>query len=500
VAVAAQKPGAAAKPKAPAKPNIVFVLADDLGWGDVDCNNPEAKTRTPNMDALMRMGVNFTEAHSAASVSVPSRYGILTGRNPFRKGELDKGGESGYIVPQLETGRTTLPMMLRSAGYRTGVVGKWHQGMIWPKDADGNTLYDKELTQGPNSRGFDYSFVLPGSLDMPPYVFVRNGFVVDPNICEVKATYAPEQVNGIPEWDPKKKILHWENGVWWRNGDMSCSFRLENALTTFMNEGISFIERSAKEPAPFFLYLPLPSPHTPWLPSPEFAGKAQVGKYGDYVYQTDYVLGRVMEALKQAGVFDNTLIIFSSDNGAPWPQKNIDEWHHQSNWGRRGQKFDIWDGGHHIPLAMYWSGHSTGGSVWSEPVSLTDLFATCADIVGYKLKSGEAEDSFSLYSVLRGGKENPRPYILFQSSWPELAVRQGKYKYISPLQVKNYFPKAGSAPQPAKIPAGKKGQLYDVIADPLESNDLADSYPQIAQQMNDLLEKLIMQGYSREMK
>ena len=373
-------------------------------------NNPFARTSTPAIDKLANEGIRFTDAHSGGAVCTPSRYSILTGRYFFRVPA--RASHMGYLAPLIEPERSTIGTLMQKAGYTTACIGKWHLGLKWklknmaepqiPKKKDigyTNTDFSKKVSEGPNELGFDYSFILPASLDMPPYTFLRNQEVIDPNIVLTADVYPHALDRTVYAWDRKHtgdNDVYWDRGVWWRNGEMSKSFKVENCFDEIATEGISFIEREGKNKKPFLLYLALTGPHTPWMPDSQFKGTTELGTYGDFIAQVDNVVNLVTGKLKELGIDQNTMVIFSSDNGAPWAIEDIQQYGHQSNWGRRGQKGDAWDGGHHIPLFVKWPVTIKPGNTYRETVGLIDIFATLADITGQQLKNNEAEDSLVL--------------------------------------------------------------------------------------------------------
>ena len=486
-----------------APPNILIIFADDMGYGDVSCLNPESGINTTAIDELAGHGVIFTDAHASASVCTPSRYGLLTGRYAFRS-ESGNRVVSGFNGPVIEKDRETIASLLKKAGYRTACIGKWHLGVTWQtKDRSENVIFDRrtgysnvdyqsEILSGPKDYGFDYSFILPASLDMPPYLFIRDHKITDPKITLTSERYPRRLDNTVYAWDKKhttEQDIYWGKGVWWREGEISASFKIENCLQEIINEGISYIEQHTRENAgnPFFLYLPLTAPHTPWTPSDTFRGKSSAGTYGDFVMDVDYGVGRIVEKLRLTGLYENTIIIFSSDNGAYWPDEEIALTHHDSNWGRRGQKGDVWDGGHHIPLIISWPEKIKHTSYYEHLVSLTDLFATIADLTGLEKDKGSGEDSFSFLPVLEGDmSELTRTSMIHNSSGGMFSIRDVTWKFIDGLG-------SGGFTAPGRIepvPGGARGQLYRIRIDSLESINLYLEYPDTVEMlMNDLKEE-----------
>ena len=485
-----------------AKPNIIIILADDMGYGDVSYLNPEGRTNTPTIDNLAQKGVIFTNAHASASVCTPSRYGILTGRYAFRS---DYGGKvvSGFGKPCIEQGRETMATLLKNAGYTTACIGKWHLGLNWQtkdgsdrakiisKTGISNVDYSRRVSNGPNDYGFDYSFILPASLDMPPYMFLRNQLTIDPDVMLTSQKYPDRHSDTEYFWDKKytgEHDVYWGKGVWWRHGEISKSFKVENCLSEILEDGISFIEKHVQEKpkVPFFLYLPLTGPHTPWMPTAQFKGKSPIGTYGDFIMDIDHVVNRVTETLKNLGIDNNTIIIFTSDNGAPWPQEEIDLQHHESNWSRRGQKGDVWDGGHRIPLIIYWPSHIQHQIVYDKLVSLTDLFATFADLTSQKLNKNSGEDSFSFLHVLNGNTSKITRYSMIHNSEVGMySIRKNGWKFIDGLG-------SGGFTEPRKmdpVTGGPSGQLYQIESDSLESKNIFLQNPEMVNKLRKELNK-----------
>lgn len=492
------------------KPNVIIILVDDMGFGDVSVNNPQAKTKTPNIDQLAKNGINFTDAHSGGAVCTPSRYGLITGRYYFR---LPQHREFlGYLPPLIEPGRQTIGSLMQQAGYTTACIGKWHLGVNWqvkdatkpqiPEQKDKtitNTDFEQAVSGGPSSLGFNYSYIIPASLDMPPYVFVKNNKVTDPNVMLTADAYPKKQPNTTEVWDRKytnENDVYWERGVWWRNGEMSKSFKMEDCLDTIAQQGISFIKDqvSHNPQKPFMLYLALTGPHTPWLANRAYKGKTAMGTYGDFVAQIDNYIAEINGTLKKLNADKNTIIIFTSDNGAPWADDDIKTYNHQSNYSRRGQKGDIWDGGHHIPLIVKWPKQIKKPSVYKHTVSLVDMMATFAEMTGAKIGAKYAEDSFSFYKAMSGQTTGPvRQQIIYISSRNVLAIKKGDWKYIERLG-------SGGFTEPAVIKpeaGGPQGQLYNLAADPLETNNLYLQQPEKVKELSALLTKLKEQGYSK---
>lgn len=490
-------------------PNVVIILADDMGYGDVSSNNPLARTSTPNIDKMAERGIVFTEAHSGGAVCTPSRYGLVTGRYYFRAPERKQFW--GYLPPQIEQGRETVASLMSRSGYTTGCIGKWHLGLNWEsKDTTRPPILDykqpgytnvdfgRDIYDGPNSLGFDYSFILPASLDMPPYVFVKNNKVVDPEVILTADVYPKTIKESVEVWDRRitgVDDIYWGRGVWWRNGEMSRSFRIEDCFDIIVNEGISFIkEQVASNPQkPFLLYLPLSGPHTPWVPNDKFKDKTALGTYGDFIFQVDHAVEQVNNTLKLLKIEENTIVIFASDNGGHWAEEDVQAYAHQSNWGRRGQKGDIWDGGHHIPLIIQWPSKIKKGFTYSQTVSLVDLLATFSDLTGQPIKQPYGEDSFSFFEVLNGNKNyKVRDHIIYISAGGKLAIKKDGWKFIDVLGSGGFTLPRILNP----VEGGPKGQLYNLAEDPMESQNLYMQNPEKVKALSDLLNKLKSQGFS----
>jgi arylsulfatase A-like enzyme len=464
----------ASKPASAASlPNIVYILADDLGWGDLHCYNPDSAIPTPNADRLAAQGVRFTDMHSPSSVCTPTRYGILSGRYCWRT-RLKEGVLWGYDRNLIEPGRMTVASMLKGRGYYTAGVGKWHLGLGNSEKTD----YNQPLRPGPVNHGFDYYFGIPASLDMDPYLYFENDRVVEKPTARTEGRNTPR-------------------GVFWRGGDIAPSFKMEEVLPTFVDKAVSIIrERAAKPAQPFFLYLPLAAPHTPWVPKRKFQGRSKAGTYGDFVAQVDDSLGQVLRALEQGKLADNTLVIFTSDNGANWRPEDKARFTHRANANWRGEKADIWEGGHRVPFIARWPGQVRPGASSDELGCLTDLMATAAGITGAALPKNAAEDSYSLLPALTGKPAKPiREAIVHHSADGMFSIRQHEWKLELALG-------SGGFSLPKRIeptPGGPQGQLYNIAKDPAESDNVWQNHPEIVARLTALLEKYQKQGYSRPM-
>jgi arylsulfatase A-like enzyme len=467
-------PGTRALADGPARPpNIVVVLADDLGYGDPGCYNKDSRIPTPHMDKLAKQGMRFTDAHTPASVCTPTRYGILTGRYPWRSA-LKKGVLQGYDPMLIEPGRLTLAALLRAAKYRTGIIGKWHLGLGKQKKAD----FTKPLTPGPNDVGFDYFFGISASLDMPPYVYLENDKVTQAATGMIEAS---EQ-------------LRKGGKGFWRAGEIAPDFKHAEVLDKITDKVVAWIGQQTRE-QPFFLYFALTAPHMPWLPAKEYVGKSQAGPYGDFVVHVDDVLGRVVKALDDHKLADDTLLIFTSDNGAYWIPGDIERWVHRANGELRGQKADIWEGGHRVPFIARWPGKVAAGSVTREVICLTDLVATAAALAGQKLPVDGGEDSFDIGPVLRGEKlKGPvREATVHQASDGTLAIRQGPWRLALALGSHGF-----SAPKEVKPKEGEPpGELINLKEDIQERKNHWQQEPEVVRRLTALLERYQKEGRSR---
>lgn len=457
------------------KPNIVYILADDLGIGDVSSYNANGKILTPNIDQLANSGVRFTDAHSTSSVCTPTRYGIMTGRYSWRT-TMKSGVLHGYDTPLLDPKRETVASFLQKQGYTTGVVGKWHLGWSWGniKAGEKSVDFSQQIQDGPNKRGFDYSFCIPASLDMPPYAYVENG-----------------RCTAIP----KDSIAGMTGIRLFRAGLAAPDFKPDEVLGKFTEKAIAYINENAKKSKPFFLYFPLAAPHTPILPIGKYVGKSNVSPYGDFVLMVDDVLRQVVETLKKNGVYENTIIVFASDNGFANPadmKAQLSKGHNPSMI-YRGVKTDIFEGGHRVPFIVSWGGKQN--KVSSQLVSTTDLFKTIADLSNAKLDDKAAEDSYSFLSEITGKKPKSdlREAIVHHSSNGFFAIRKGNWKLIlCSHSGGNSFPKENS--EEAKTLPPK--QLYNMSSDIAETKNVYEQYPEIVKELTDLMTQYIKNGRS----
>ena len=453
-------------PAAPASPNIVYILADDLGYGDVQCLNPQhGKIKTPHLDKLASQGMTFTDAHSGSSVCTPTRYGLLTGRYAWRS-RLQSGVLDGTDDPPLiAADRLTVPAFLKQHGYTTAILGKWHLGFLseLPGDAKPSGGKSKKskgsglpvgarIIDGPMTRGFDYFWGCSNARTISG--LIENDRVIE-NI---------EAVTMLP-----------------RLGQRAVKY-----ISTRADE--------AKSGKPFFLFLPLTAPHTPILPTVEWQGKSGIGDYGDFVMQTDAVVGAVLAELDKQSLTDNTLVIFTSDNGcskaAGFP--NLEKHGHYASADLRGSKADIWDGGHRVPFFVRWPGKIAAASESSQLICHTDFMATCAEMLGAKLPENAAEDSFSILPALLGTATSPvHETVIHHSINGSFAIRQGKWKLELCADSGGWTaPKPGSK-EARDLP---DTQLYDLSIDKAETKNLQAEYPNEVTRLSKLLQEFIDNG------
>jgi arylsulfatase A-like enzyme len=467
------------------KPNIVYILADDLGYGDLGCYNPASKIPTPNLDGLAKDGIRFTDAHSPSAVCSPTRYGLLTGRYAWRT-RLQRGVLGPYDPPLIDAKRLTVPALLKQHGYTTACIGKWHLGWDWPKPGpDGKRDFNQPASNGPTTRGFDSYF----GTDVPnyaPYCFVENDRTV--GIPSVPAPVGKDQFN--------------------RPGLMLPGWQLVDILPALASRAVKTIEASAKSGKPFFLYMPLTSPHYPVVPSPEFRGKSGAGDFGDFVMQTDHVVGQVLGALKKSGVADNTLVVFTSDNGPeitgevdPGAYDRLQKFVHASMGPLRGAKRDIWEGGHRVPFLARWPGKIMPGSVCKETICHVDLMATVAAIVGAELPPDAGVDSVDILPVMLGGIPiRPlREATVFHSGGGRFAIRKGDWVLI-PAGTGDDNGKRGEPPWFKKARGNEShnhaGELFNLADDLAEKRNRYADHPEVVRELTALLTKIIDDGRS----
>ncbi|MFN3151550.1 sulfatase family protein [Bremerella sp.] len=450
------------------KPNIVIILADDLGYGDIRANNVDSKIPTPRLDQLASQGMRFTDAHAPAGWCTPSRYGLLTGTYPFRSDRINKWRD----MPVIEEDQLTLPEMLRSAGYKTAMVGKWHLGF----ENSTEPKFNEPLRGGPMDRGFDYYFGIHTSLDFSPYYYIKGRQVVT------------EPTGHIESHGDNREHLTDIQGNFYRGGPIAPGFQLEGVLPRFREEAVGYLEEQARQndQKPFFLYLALTAPHTPWLPLEEFQGKSQAGTYGDFVVQVDSLVGDVIDSLERLGMADDTLVIFTSDNGPVWYEKDTQHFGHASTGPYRGMKKDLWEGGHRMPFFVRWPGKVPAGSVSDQLFCFTDIMATTAAIVGQSIPAGAAPDSIDQQSVWHGRSSDPPRKELIIGDTPPIAVRQDQWKFIPSAWGSGFTPKPSRDVLEGLPPV----QLYDLQKDSAERENLHARHPDLVKRFQETLQSL----------
>lgn len=475
----------------PTLPNIVVILADDMGYGDAGCYNPDSRIPTRHLDAMAANGMRFTNAHTTSAVCTPSRYGLLTGRYCWRS-RLTSGIVWQWDSPLIEPDRATVADLAKRAGYKTACIGKWHLGWDW-QDADGRSIgddlpfgvmdhdgrsvvgervdYTRRLGGGPVDHGFDHYFGVDVP-NFPPYTWF-----VDDHVAEVPTVPKPDTMFGAP-------------------GAAVPDWSLEAMLPTFAQRASDFIAEAALAEEPFLLYLPLTSPHTPIAPNEAFRGTSEAGNYGDFVVETDWVVGQVREALRRAGVADNTLVLFTSDNG---PERKVSDpndigayerirtYGHASMGNWRGIKRDTWEGGHRVPFIAEWPATITAGRECDQLVSLADLFQTVAELVGVETEPHEGEDSASMLSLLQGSDQPIRDHAIYHSQDGTFAICKDDWVLIDgPTGANNEEP-AWYRSQRGYTDHDQPAELFHLADDPCERHNRYQEEPAIAAELRRLL-------------
>lgn len=469
---------AAIAPAFAEQPNIVIILVDDMGYGDAGCYNAASKIPTPHIDSLAADGLRFTDAHAPGPLCHLSRYGLMTGVYPFRA-ETNQWRKK----PSIAAGQMTLASLLQQCGYETSMVGKWHLGFE-------ERGYDQPMRGGPVDVGFDTFFGIRASTDIPPYYYIRDREVVAAPTKSIAA-------NASDGWSPIQ-------GAFWRAGEIAPNLQLKDVLPEFTREAISVIDRHATRTktgvtqAPLLLYLAYPAPHTPWLPSAEFTGKSKASMYGDFTHMVDDNVGAVLEALARNQMDKNTLLIFTSDNGPVWYEKDVQKYQHDSSGGLRGMKGDAWECGHRMPFLVRWPNTINAGTVSHQTISFTDLLATFAELTEQDLPETAGGDSFSFLSVLRDQQpaEHPvHPHLVIATGQNGYSIREGDWKYIDMLG-------SGGFSKPHRVkptPEGPQNQLYDLKSDPAETTNLTLKHPEISKRLKAKLTQIIEAGQSRHL-
>ncbi len=489
----------------PALPNIIIIYADDLGYGDLACYNPQCVYPTPRLDQMAREGIRFTDAHSPSTICSPSRYGLLSGQQIYRStgrggGAFEGPGGPSYLKP----GTLTMAQMLKMQGYRTGVFGKWHVGLTW-YDRQGKRLaggfenslridYEKStpLIDGPNARGFDESFITPNCPTTDPlYIYIENGRV------PVPASQRHHREN-LPNPGGKWR---WDNDEGW----MAPGYQFVDADLLFLDKTRDFISnhRTHTPDQPFFALLSTQIAHAPVLPASEFSGQTAGGPRGDFVFQLDALVGRVLDLLESLNIDDHTLVLFTADNGAEtvhvdWMRRDHQ---HDPCRGWRGMKRDGWEGGHRVPLIARWPDKFPAGQVSDQLINTTDFFATLASVVGYPLREQDATDSYDMLPAMLGiqPSDQPiRPHMLTQSFRGEFQIRQGNWKYLDHRGSGGNNYEQGILEPYALIEKAPDatGQLYNLLDDPGETTNLFFEEQAKRKQLQVLLQTLKDSGRS----
>ncbi len=475
------------------RPNIVFILADDLGYGDLGCYNPDSRIPTPRLDHLAHEGTRFTDAHSPSSVCTPTRYALLTGRYAWRT-RLQRNVLGPWDKPLIAPDRLTVGKLLQQHGYTTACIGKWHLGQSYAtldgqppiggvKNALSNVDFKKSIADGPTTRGFDHYFgtIVP---NYPPYCFIENDhFVGVPSIPAAGANF------NIP-------------------GPMLPGWKLENILPELTRHAVQWVEETARAKKPFFLYFSLTSPHYPVVPAPEFVGATKVGAYGDFVHQTDWSIGQLLDALDRSGVAKDTLVVFTSDNGAeitgevnPGTYDRVKRYAHQSSGELRGAKRDAWEGGHRVPFIARWPGRVPPNKVSEETICHVDFLATVAAILDEKLSDNMAEDSINLLPVLLGEKLSAplREATVHHSARGKFAIRKGDWVLIDAQSGDDNG--VNGEPQWLKDQRGylahaHEGELFNLREDLAQRHNRYADKPELVTELKALLEKYKREGRS----
>ena len=459
------------------RPNVVIILVDDMGYGDAGCYNPNSKIPTPHIDSLAQSGMRFTDAHSPGALCHPSRYGLLTGQHPFR---IDYS--PWRKQPLIRKGQTTLASLLKSKGYRTHMVGKWHLGFK-------ENGYDNPLPGGPTDVGFDTYFGIRASTDIPPYFYIRGNLAVMPPTNHIGD-------NNSEGWS----VIQ---GAFWRSGGIAPDLKLKDVLPRFTGEAVSVIQKHAADETddPMMLYLAYPAPHTPWLPDPEYVGTSKAGMYGDFLVMVDAMIGRVRKALDAADMSDNTLLIFTSDNGPVWFEADNERFGHHSSAGLRGMKADAWEGGHRMPFVVRWPGHVAPDTISNQAICFTDVMATLAAVTGVTLPKDAGPDSFNLLPVLTGKQLENKPIrgpIVIPAQGGTMSIRSGDWKLITHLGSGGFSSEWSSIPNRIEPTAGgPTGQLYNLKNDLAETKNLFLAKPKIVKRLQSELARIQNQKQTR---
>ncbi len=469
----------------PNRPNIILIYTDDQGYGDVSCLNPGSKVQTPNLDRLAREGLTFTDAHCSDTVCTPSRYGLLTGRYAWRT-QLKRGVYGAEIECLIADGRMTLASLLRDHGYSTGMVGKWHLGMDFPGQR-GNRDWTRPVRDMPLDKGFEYFYGIPASLNYGILAWFEGRYARVP-----PTQYTQKKPNQLalsdyrikPPFETKLESIGTTNqlGVVQGKLEVAADFIDSECLTRFTDKAIEWIQQRVHDDRekPFFLYLPYTSPHKPVIPVEPFRGKSNAGAYGDFLVETDWHVGRILELLDSEQIANDTIVIFSSDNGPEntWKAR-AKKFAHQSNGIYREGKRSIYEGGHRVPMFIRWPAKIPPASFYDGPVCQTDLMATFAEMLGTELPDSAGEDSISIFSVLLNpGAIIDRAPIIHHSSNGRFAIRSKDWKLVMNSKTVD------------------QRELYDVKSDPGETANVIDDHDTVAIRLTNQLTRIVDQGRS----
>jgi arylsulfatase A len=475
-------------------PNVLILYADDLGYGDLNLQNAESKIPTPHLDQLARSGMRFTDGHSSSGICTPSRYALLTGRHHWRDfhGIVNAFGESVFEPEQL-----TLAEMFQQHGYQTAAIGKWHLGWDWDtiKKPDakpfgegrrkgfGPEAFDwtKSIPDGPLDHGFD-SYFGDTVINFPPYCWIQDDKVIK----------APDTIMDTAKWKPIKEG-NWEC----RPGPMTSDWDPYQNIPTTTERGVQFIRSQSERENPFFLYFAFPAPHAPIIPNDEFDGRSGAGPYGDYVCETDDACGKLLRALKESGQSENTIVIFSADNGPErYAYARDEKFDHWSSHPFRGLKRDLYEGGHHVPFVIHWPGVTLAGSTCDALVSQVDVFATMAEMLGFSIPDGQAKDSRSLMPLLTNPDQTHRQSLVQNTRVDEYALRDGKWLLIDAKS--GYVSGRNKGWESRRqIPPDDQQpyELYDLSVDIGQRDNVASENPETVQRMKSLLQTIRENGY-----
>jgi arylsulfatase A-like enzyme len=481
-------------------PNIIIIYADDLGYGDVSCYGATA-VKTPNIDRLAGDGIRFTSGYAPSASCTPSRYAMLTGEYAWR--QQGKGIAPGDAPLLIEPGRTTMPSILKKAGYNTGVVGKWHLGL-----GDGHVNWNEKIAPGPREIGFDYSFIMPATGDRVPCVYVENDYVVnlDPE-DPIEVSYQkpignaptgrdhPEMLKMQTHQGHDGTIINGVSRIGYMRGGYSARWKDEEMADVLTERAINFIETNKDER--FMLYFALHDPHVPRMPHERFRGKTEMGPRGDVIVQIDWCVGQVLDTLESLGISDNTMVIFSSDNGPVLNDGYEDKavellGDHKPSGPLRGWKYTRFEGGTRVPFILKWPSRVKGGRVSDAIVCHVDFPAAFAALTGQELDYKDAPDSLDILDALLGNSDQGRKSLILEGVYYVLGFRQGKWKYHPPSDERKIAGETG-----IYIGTDTKAQLYDIEKDPHETSNLAEKYPGIVKEMHERFQEIKKAGRSR---